>query len=336
VPTGWPEASGGLGEVVAEPVLVASERGPTGAFRIVLRVGVSALALGVVFTRVPVREVAGSITTLDPFWLTMAFVFVYAAILLSAYKWKLLLEARGYSLGLGRLTRHYFVGLFFNDFLPTSVGGDVVRAWDAGRDLEDAPEGAASVIAERLVASFALGVTAALGLLAADAGPRAAIAVVVVLVASAAFVALFLWPARSAAMVRGAMGGRFDPAADSVGRCVHAVNDTLRSRGRVAAVFALSIAFQVLVALVNWCIFRALGAPVTLGACVVFTSIISAVTMVPISISGHGVREAGYAYFFGLVGVASAVAVSASLLFFAVVAIATLPGAAFFAIGRRS
>ena len=57
--------------------------------------------------------------------------------------------------------------------------------------------------------------------------------------------------------------------------------------------------------------------------------------MVPISISGHGIREAGYAYFFGLVGVASAVAVSASVLFFAVVAIATLPGAALFAIGRR-
>jgi hypothetical protein len=47
------------------------------------------------------------------------------------------------------------------------------------------------------------------------------------------------------------------------------------------------------------------------------------------------IREAGYAYFFGLVGVASAVAVSASVLFFAVVAIATLPGAVLFAIGRR-
>lgn len=301
----------------------------------VVRVVVSVFALALVLSRVSGTEILGAMAGLDWRWVAASFVAVYAAIVLSAFKWRLLLEALDLSLGLGRLTRHYLVGLFFNNFLPTSVGGDVVRAWDAGRDLDDAPRAAASVIAERLIASLALGVTAALGLPLTDAGPQAAVAVAVVIAASSAFVALFLWPTRSSAMVRSAMGGRFDSAADSVERCVHAVNETLRSRCRLAAVFVLSVAFQVLVAAVNWCLFRALGSPVTLGACIVCTSVVSAVTMVPISIAGHGVREAGYVYFFGLAGVAPVVAASASVLFFAVVALATAPGAVFFAIGRR-
>jgi uncharacterized protein (TIRG00374 family) len=301
---------------------------------IALRVGLSVTALAIVLWKVPLGDVARAVTTLDPFWIGLALATVYAAIVLSAIKWQVLLGARGYSLSVMRLTRHYLVGLFFNNFLPTSVGGDVVRAWDVGRDIDDAPEGAASVIAERLIASIGLGLTAALGLPFTGVGPRAWIAVAVVIAASSTLVALFLAPSRSEKMIRSAMSGRFEGVADWAARAVRAVNETLRKRSAIVLVLALSIGFQVLVALVNYCIFRSLGANVGLGETVLFTSIVSAVTMVPISISGHGVREASYAYFFGLAHVASATAVSASVLFFALVALATLPGALLFAIGR--
>lgn len=328
---GSPEA------IAAETATSAAPR-PNAGRRVLgglLRAGVSVLALAIVFARVPFGEVVDAVRTLDVAWVALAFASVYAAILLSAFKWQLLLRARGYSLGMVRLTRHYLVGLFFNNFLPTSVGGDVVRAWDAGRDLGDAPEGAASVIAERLIASLALGLTAAVGLPFAHAGLQATAAVAVVIVASVALVVVFLMPSRSEKMMRSAMGARFEGVTDWVVRAVHGVDATLRKRSATVAVLLLSMGFQVLVALVNFCIFRALGSPVSLGACIVFTSVVSAVTMVPISISGHGVREAGYAYFFGLAGVPAAMAVTGSVLFFVIVAAATLPGALLFAIGRR-
>jgi len=323
-------------EQLPAPVAGSPSAAPrTSALATLARVGVSVAALAIVFSRVPFAQVATAAENIDPAWAFAAFAATYSAILISALKWGVLLRARGYRLGLLRLTRHYLVGLFFNNFLPTSVGGDVVRAWDVGRDLEDPPEGAASVIAERLIASIALGLTAALGLPFAGAGAQAALAVAVVLAASCALVALFLSPTRSERMMRSAMGGRFEGVVDWVSAAVRGVNETIRVWRSTLVVLGLSIVFQVFVALVNYCLFRGLGADVGLGTCIVYTSIISAVTMVPISISGHGVREAGYAYFFGLAGVAPTVAVTASLLFFVVVAISTLPGAVLFAVARR-
>ncbi|MBW6469371.1 MAG: flippase-like domain-containing protein, partial [Coriobacteriia bacterium] len=154
--------------VEAPPVSFGGGRAGT-----LIRAAVSIVALALVFSRVPPADVLAAILSLDPAWFLAAFGAVYAAIVLSAYKWLLLLRARGYSVGIVRLTRHYLVGLFFNNFLPTSVGGDVVRAWDVGKDLDDAPGGAASVIAERLIASLGLGLTAALGLPFVEAGPQA-------------------------------------------------------------------------------------------------------------------------------------------------------------------
>jgi uncharacterized protein (TIRG00374 family) len=55
---------------------------------------------------------------------------IYAASqVVSSYRWQLLARPLGFTEPLGRFVTLYFVGMFFNLFLPTSVGGDVVRAW---------------------------------------------------------------------------------------------------------------------------------------------------------------------------------------------------------------
>jgi len=120
-----------------------------------------------------------------------------------------------------------------------------------------------------------------------------------------------------------------------VERTVVAVRATLGSPRLAGRVIVLSILFQVLVAAVNAALFAALGAPVGLARCVVYTPMAFTVTMLPISISGLGVREAAYAYFFALGGTPPADSVAASLLFFIVVGLSSLPGAILFALGRR-
>jgi len=300
-----------------------------------VRAAVSLGVLAFVASRIDLAAVGQALATLELWWVAGAAAAVYAAIGVSALKWGVLLRSRGHDLSIRRLTRHYLVGLFFNNFLPTSVGGDVVRAYDAGRDLNDTPEGAASVVAERLIASVGLALTAALGLPFVAVGAPVYLAVALVFVAGVGLAGLFLVPSLSERIVRSAMGGRFEGVAGWVGSATRATGEMLRDVRTVLVVTVLSITFQVLVAAVNWFLFRALGGDVSLVECVIYTSIVSAVTMIPVSISGHGVREAGYAYFFALAGVSSALAVTASMLFFATVAVCTLPGAAFFAIGRR-
>lgn len=304
--------------------------------KLIARIVVTSALLVAVTWRLDLFAVARKASHLDARWITAAFLVVFASVAISAWKWGFILAWRRRPLPYRRLFRHYFVGLFFNNVLPTTVGGDAVRAWETARDTGDVPEAVGSVITERLVAGAALGFTALLGLPFVDVTPRLSLLVVSFLVLDLAFVAAFLVPRLAERVATSVLPRRVARVRSAVAATVGAVRESLRAPRLFARLFVLSVLFQLLVAAVNACLFAAMGVPVSLARCVVYTPMIFTITMLPISLSGLGVREAAYVFFFGQVGVAQGDAVAASLLFFVVVGLASLPGAPLFALSRRS
>lgn len=285
------------------------------------------LAWAVDFTALPER-----LASLSPEGLALAGGAVVAAVAVSVLKWGVILSRRGHPLPALRLTRHYLIGLFFNNILPGTVGGDAVRAWSTTRDTGEVPEAVGSVITERLIAGAGLGVTAAIGLLFLPDPGRFALSVAAFLGVNLSLIGLLLLPRLADGAVRALLpAGLAAGTADTL-RAIRAGLSDLRILGPV---LALSIVFQSLVAAVNAALFSALGVPVGLGACLIFTPMIFALTMLPLSLSGFGVREAAYAYFFAFVGVPMADAVAVSLAFFGLVAIISLPGAPLFFMSDR-
>ena len=265
----------------------------------------------------------------------LAFAVVLLAIAISAGKWGLILRARRHPLPYHALLRLYFIGLFFNNVLPTAVGGDAVRAWETTKETGEVPEAIASVVSERLIAGVALGFTALLGLPFMDADARTVQMVLVFLLVDVGLVALFLVPRVAEGIVGKTLPNRFAPVRDMVTQTVQVVRDTLRQPGLFLVILLLSVLFQICVAGVNAAIFYALGAPVSLAQCIIFTPMIFTVAMLPISISGFGVREAAYWYFFSQVGVTQGDAIATSLLFFVVVGLCSLPGAPLFVFSKN-
>ncbi|MGD0641573.1 MAG: flippase-like domain-containing protein [Roseiarcus sp.] len=299
------------------------------------RVAITGVLIALVAWRLDFRALSARLGALDTTWTALAFLVVFAAIAVSAWKWGLILRARAHPLPYGRLLRHYLVGLFFNNVLPTTVGGDAVRAWETSKDTGEISEAVGSVVTERLIAGAALGVTALLGLpFVADAG-RLVFQVLLFLAIDLALVALFVVPKVADGVVTKLLPPRFAGLREGVSGTVATVRATLKSPSLFARVMLLSILFQVLVAAVNACIFRAIGTPVTMAQCVIYTPMIFTVTMLPISLSGLGVREAAYWYFFSQIGVGQAEAVAASLAFFVIVGISSLPGAPLFIWNHR-
>ena len=311
-----------------------TEGRPWRLLRLALRIAVTVALLAAVAARMELADLRERASATRPGWILGAFAVVFGAIAISAVKWGAILRARNQGLPFIRLLRHYLVGLFFNNLLPTSVGGDAVRAWETTRDTGEVPEAVSSVVSERLVAGAALGFTALLGLPFVDAGPRLVLLVAAFLLVDLALVALFLVPRVAEAIVSATLPRRLGSARASAAATVAAVRSTLRSPRLFVGVFLLSVLFQVLVAAVNVCLFRAVGAPVGLASCIVYTPLIFTITMLPISLSGLGVREAAYGYFFAQTGVAQVDAIAVSLGFFLVVGAASLPGAPLFALGR--
>jgi uncharacterized protein (TIRG00374 family) len=84
-----------------------------------------------------------------PPWVYAAFFLVLVfGQALYVFKWQLVLRAMGIPLSFSRLAEHYLIGIFFNNFLPTMIGGDAVRVYYLGR-AEGYATVATSVVVDR-------------------------------------------------------------------------------------------------------------------------------------------------------------------------------------------
>jgi len=285
------------------------------------------LGWAVDFGTLPARMAA-----LSPKGLALAGAAVVAAVAVSVLKWGVILSRRGHPLPALRLTRHYLVGLFFNNILPGTVGGDAIRAWSTTRDTDEVPEAVGSVMTERLIAGAGLGRTAAIRVIFLPDPGRFAVPVAAFLCINLGLIGLLLLPRLADGAVRAMLPTGWAAGTSDTLRAIRAGLSDLHI---FVPVLVLSVLFQGLVAAVNAALFSAIGVPVGLGACLVFTPMIFALTMLPLSLSGFGLREAAYAYFFALVGVPMTDAVAVSLAFFGLVAVISLPGAPLFFLSDR-
>ncbi|MGN6377900.1 MAG: lysylphosphatidylglycerol synthase transmembrane domain-containing protein, partial [Gaiellales bacterium] len=211
--------------------------------RVVAEAVVSAVVLAVLLARAGVEQVAHVLARTQLEWLLPAIGVSIATVFLMAWRWRLLLLAKGIPAPIGWLTRTYFVALFAGQFLPAAIGGDAVRAVELGRRTRDAPEAVASVLIDRLVGVVSLVV---LALVAFAIGGSAAHRPEVV-VAEAAFglaaiaILAMLFSSRLRGFVARTLGPRAGGRRLAAGQQFYEALHTYRHhRAALAAVFGLA------------------------------------------------------------------------------------------------
>lgn len=291
----------------------------------IARVGVSLALMGVIFYRMDLGQLVGLMRGADVRFLAMATGLVVVGLVIGAYRWQRLLTALGILVPLRTLVASYFVGLFFNNFLPTSMGGDVVRIYDVAQYSRRPSASAASVIAERALSSLAQGLIALLGLALGYDVARRFSGEIMALFAVLCLILLVLlfgdrWGRRIALLK-----GKVREALASISFC-------LRDKSLALRVVFISLLFHAVIVLINYAILEALGAHVSLIYCFLVIPIILFITLLPVSINGLGIREWAYIYFFGRLGLSMTEAVAASLMFFFLLILVSLIGGVIFAL----
>lgn len=303
-----------------------------------LKVGVSVVALAFMVYKVDVAQLASAAAQAKPVWILASAFVVVLSVIVSGWKWQVTLAATGKHLSLKRAIEIYLIGFFFNNFLPSSAGGDVMRIYEAGREIDDMPAATASVVVERIVA-----LTVPAGFLGIFALPfenslavnATLVTLVLPTILGIAILLLLSNDKMAKKLVASTAGERFASAAEWVDRAVTHSRAIVRNPKTMFYLTLQTVFFHVLVALVIYYIFLALSSPVSIAAAILYSSVAMKVTMIPISISGHGLREMGFSYFFALAGVLEANSVLCSLLFFVVVAAVTLPGGLLFVTSKK-
>lgn len=284
----------------------------------ILKVTVTVVALAVVLTTVDLRGVWSALRGADVWAIVVAIGLYQVGIAVRAYRWRALLVAQCVRVPFARLVGLYYVGTFYNNFLPSGFGGDVIRAVELTQHGASASTSVSTVVVDRVMGLLVLFGMAliALPLTWPLVPPNVTLALVVLIGSTGLLVLLFLVRERLARLVG---------QAPRIARLL--ANDKLAelsaSFGRpgtrallVAA--AASLVFNISLVMVQMLLGHAVGVDLGVGYFLVFVPILSSLLMLPISISGLGVRESGYVLLFGQVGVSGDRAVAMSLLFYGV------------------
>lgn len=291
----------------------------------VLRVLVSAGALAFLFWKIGLGETLAVLGQADLCYLLAAFLLFVISLVIRTCRWFVLLRGLALGVPFGRLVHLYFVGAFFNAFLPTGFGGDVVRALELSGDTNTSAA-VGTVLLDRMSGLLVL---FAMGLIALP------------------FTFTRLEPWLAGLLVGIAGGGLLAGALVLEGRFLRRVTGrlpsvlSLRGEGFMAQVYAavtgcgrravlealgVSLVFNVVNVLINWLCGLAVGIPQGPGFYFIVTPLISVTLLVPVSISGLGVRDWVAVALFGSVGVDANTAAAMSLSIYLVSAAAGLVG----------
>ncbi|QOY38317.1 lysylphosphatidylglycerol synthase transmembrane domain-containing protein [Anaerobacillus isosaccharinicus] len=287
--------------------------------KFVLRLFISSFACLFLAYKIDWSEFANQLKDLHLMYLFLAFAAVITCIVISAYKWFLLCRLNG-EVTFYQCFRWYYIGFFFNNFLPGSIGGDVSRIIYASKVL-GSQQAVASVSVERLFAGIALIVTTVTGILSINEGASLLGQVSIFVMMISFFIAVIFFKPFEKFMIR--------IFGEKITSFYKAIEQYKQKSQILWLLLFYSILFQIFFVFVTTYLFKAMGVSVPFMAQVAFVSIISILTMIPISINGIGVREGAYAYLFALVGVAEFISITVSLLFFILVLVGTSIGGLF-------
>lgn len=256
-------------------------------------------------------------------------------IVLSAWRWQRVLTVFDADVRLRTLTSHYFAGQFVGNVLPSTIGGDVLRVSRGSATTGSGRVSFASVALERLTGFVALPVLTFAGFALRPSLLEADHAWIAVAIAGITLVALGV-----ILVLAGSprLAGRFREHENwmrFIG-AVHVGVDRLRRRPRLAAgVLGAAFVYQTSTVAVVFFAVRTLDVSVPTAAVVAFAPAVAMAQVLPVSVSGLGVREGMLVVFLEPLGVSAGRAVAVGLLWYAMMLIVSVMGAPSFAIGHR-
>jgi uncharacterized protein (TIRG00374 family) len=284
-----------------------------GRLGLVIRLAVSAALVAWIFSRTDFREVWAAFRSADLVPVLLAAALNPLGYYFSVSRWRLLLRAQGYEVPFGFLLRSFLVGVFFNNLLPGTVGGDAARAWQSSRAGTGKTRALAVVLVDRFLGLFTLMLFAGVGALlspeltGAVPGLRAWVAVLLAGMGIGTALIFFPPPALSRrlgtflARLPGKWGARSRHAWDSL-RAFQG------KAGVLTGALAWSVGLQTMVVLNGYFLAKAVHVELPLLVYFVIVPLAVFLMMAPVSINAIGVRENVWAFFFAALGVAGAAA----------------------------
>jgi glycosyltransferase 2 family protein len=281
-----------------------------------LKILVSVALLSLALSKANFSELLSRIDIRSLGWIGLAIAVAFFQIFIGVLRWLIVSAECGAPLKARQAMRYNLIGAFFNQTLPSSIGGDAVRLWLVARAGAGWRAATYSIFVDRAIGLIALAVIIVASLpwsypLIGNAYGRSALLLVdlAALAGGAGFLLLGVlpWP-----WLKRWWGTHHLHA------CAVIANRIIFSRRTGPRIAALSLLVHVLTVVIAWCVVRSIAAPAAFGQTFLLIPPVMLITMLPISIAGWGVREATMGLAFGYAGLMTNEGINISLLYGAV------------------
>lgn len=291
-----------------------------------LRVGISAILLVLLFkfNKIDVHGLLIRIRGADKALLAIGFLIFFIVYFLGFLRWQMLLKSAAIKIPLKRLIISFSGGVFFSIFLPSTIGGDIVRAADLAGHTQKTKEVVATVFLDRLSGYIGLVIVVMLALSFGRGMVRDKVVLssAIVIIAILTLVVLVLFNnfiySRITKFLSAPGAGRIKEMLKGLHHEIHIFRN---HKKMIFSNLFISFIIQLIAPISVYFIALSLGIKIDLIYYFIFLPIIGAITLLPVSLGGLGLRENLFVVYFAKAGVVKQLAIAMSLLSFVFIVI---------------
>jgi len=303
------------------------------ALTLLLKAVVSAGLLYLLLGRTDLARLWGHVRGASPAWLAVGLGLYFVMILLSVWRWQVLLNAQHIDVRPGRLLNSYLVATFFNNFLPSNIGGDVIRVRDTARQAGSKTLATTIVLMDR-----GLGLLGLLAIAALGASVAGRLSGQLPVLASMLWLALAAGIGASAfaVLMPGVVARLLSPlrlihqewVSERIVRLTGALTKFRSAPGALGACLVGAVVVQAVLVGFYAAIVHSMQIPISAWHLAVIVPVSFVVQMAPVSLNGFGVREATFTYYFSRIGLPIESALVVSFMGAGLIILFSLSGAA--------
>ena len=284
-----------------------------------LKILISSSLIFFIFRSIDFNRILTVLGDIDYRYFLTALIITTVNLIIGAYRWKVILKVGEIDLQFKNILSLYFVGFFFNTFVPGNIGGDILRGYDVRQVSGKSKESFISVLMDRFIALFSLVLVCLVScFFSKQVIANKGIFFFILGFFSISSLALIFFLnsniMRKFGFVLKIFNHRNMDA--KIKEAYHHILDYKGRKDIIVPVFLISVFSHIVLILSIYILSLSISSTVSIKYFFLFVPIIIFLSMIPITISGLGIREGGFAYFFAIVGMPKESALLISLLLF--------------------
>jgi len=266
-------------------------------------------------TKVPINEVISNIKSLNMFYIVFISILFLLYYFIFSLRWNFLLKAQKIDIPLTRSYLHILVSFFFNNFLPSGLGMDLVRSAYAG-GKENFEKAFGTSIMERILGMIGMMLIGIFAVFSRKLEFAKFAILYIGLILLTVLIYYFFISLKAEWLKKKVLSIEIFNLGDSLRKFYRAFKIYKDKRKTLLIGISYSILVQTVIIIINYFIARGLSNPISVFALITYIPIITVISLIPLTINGLGLREAAYVYFFSSLSITKGEAMSLSLIFF--------------------